>query len=93
MKPVIFASHDFLLQHLPSGAKRLAMTSVMLLAAAGDVRMLVEPRSGTRRKLTPRCIVNYSTSPRSAIDAYGPPPKWAEILCDGPLRPTGRANL
>ena len=30
----------------------------------------MEPRSGTRRKIKPRCIVNYNTSRRSAIDAY-----------------------
>jgi len=30
----------------------------------------MEPRSGTCRKLTPRCIVNYSTLRRPAIDAY-----------------------
>ena len=30
----------------------------------------MEPRGGTRRKIKPRCIVNYSTSRRSAIDAY-----------------------
>jgi hypothetical protein len=30
----------------------------------------MEPRSGTHRKIKPRCIVNYSTSRRPAIDAY-----------------------
>src|SRR6266850_499503 len=30
----------------------------------------MESCSGTRRKLAPRCIVNHSTSRRSAIDAY-----------------------
>jgi hypothetical protein len=30
----------------------------------------MEPRSGTRRKLTPRCIVNYATSRWPAIHAY-----------------------
>ena len=30
----------------------------------------MEPRSGTRRKIKPRCIVNYSTSRRPASDAY-----------------------
>ncbi len=30
----------------------------------------MEPHSGTRRKIKPRCIVNYSTSRRPAIDAY-----------------------
>jgi hypothetical protein len=27
----------------------------------------MEPRSGTRRKIKPRCIVNYTMSNRSAI--------------------------
>jgi hypothetical protein len=31
----------------------------------------MEPRSGTRRKLSSGYIVNCSTSIRSAIDAYG----------------------
>jgi hypothetical protein len=30
----------------------------------------MEPRSGTLRKIKPRCIVNYNTSRRPAIDAY-----------------------
>src|SRR5260370_3688712 len=30
----------------------------------------MDPRRGTRRKIKPRCIVNYSTSRRPAIDAY-----------------------
>jgi transposase len=32
--------------------------------------LLMEPRNGTRRKIKLRCIVNYSTSRRPAIDAY-----------------------
>jgi hypothetical protein len=38
----------------------------------------MEPRSGTRRKIKPRCIVNYSTSRRPEIDAYGRAPFRAE---------------
>ena len=31
----------------------------------------MEPRSGARSKLKLRCLVNYCTSRRPAIDAYG----------------------
>ena len=30
----------------------------------------MEPRSGTRRKIQPRCIVNSNTSRQYGIDAY-----------------------
>lgn len=40
----------------------------------------MESCSGTRRKLTPRCIVNHNTSRRSAIDAYIKPKLGTLIL-------------
>src|SRR5260221_13189911 len=36
----------------------------------------MEPRSGTRGKIKPRCIVNYSTSRRPEIDAYAVHATW-----------------
>jgi len=46
----------------------------------------MEPRSGTHRKIKPRCIVNYSTSRRPAIDAYGASVLWAEGKADAAIR-------
>jgi hypothetical protein len=47
----------------------------------------MEPRSGTHRKIKPRCIVNYSTSRRPAIDAYetnaNPSGKQLDCLVSG----------
>ncbi len=45
----------------------------------------MEPRGETRRKIKPRCIVNYSTSRRSAIDAYGWTSKGREHTGNQPL--------
>ena len=45
----------------------------------------MEPRSGPHGKPTPRCIVNYNTSRRSAIDAYQRSEQAAGRVCVHPI--------
>jgi hypothetical protein len=50
----------------------------------------MKPRSGTLRKIKPRCLVNYGTSRRPAIDAYdiGARPHISKISPRGRKRKT-----